>query len=91
MILNGSVEVQVEGQEAVTLHLGESFGVKPTLETYYHKGVMTTRVDDCQVRRGSREQLWTLLDTCVYIEQCALCISGRKKFSYIFKLCSFIT
>ena len=49
VILNGSVEVKVDGQEPVTLHLGESFGVQPTLEQYYHKGVMTTRVDDCQV------------------------------------------
>ena len=52
MILNGSVEVLVEGQDPVTLHLGESFGVQPTLEQYYHKGIMKTRVDDCQVQYG---------------------------------------
>ncbi|XP_046859606.1 rap guanine nucleotide exchange factor 6-like [Xenia sp. Carnegie-2017] len=48
VILNGSVEVLVPGEETVTLHLGQSFGVQPTLDQYYHKGVMKTRVDDCQ-------------------------------------------
>ena len=52
MILNGSVEVLVEGEDVVTLHLGDSFGVKPTLKKMQHKGIMRTRVDDCQVWRA---------------------------------------
>ncbi|XP_068704769.1 rap guanine nucleotide exchange factor 6-like isoform X1 [Montipora foliosa] len=48
VILNGSVEILVDGAEPVTLHLGDSFGVEPTLKKMYHNGVMKTRVDDCQ-------------------------------------------
>lgn len=48
VILNGSVEILVGGDEPLTLHLGDSFGVEPTLKKMYHRGVMKTRVDDCQ-------------------------------------------
>lgn len=48
VILNGSVEVSTGSEEPCTLHLGDSFGVEPTLKKMYHKGVMKTRVDDCQ-------------------------------------------
>ncbi|KAJ7381150.1 Rap guanine nucleotide exchange factor 2 [Desmophyllum pertusum] len=48
VILNGSVEVLVPGEESMTLHLGDSFGVEPTLKKMRHRGVMKTRVDDCQ-------------------------------------------
>ncbi len=30
------------------LHLGDSFGITPTMEKLYHKGVMRTTCDDCQ-------------------------------------------
>lgn len=50
VILNGSVEIIVPGEEIVTLHLGDSFGVEPTLKKMRHKGIMKTRADDCQVR-----------------------------------------
>ena len=50
VILNGSVEIIVDGDEPLTLHLGDSFGVEPTLKKMRHRGVMKTRVDDCQVR-----------------------------------------
>lgn len=48
VILNGSVEILVPGEEPLTLHLGDSFGVEPTLKKMRHRGVMKTRVDDCQ-------------------------------------------
>ncbi|PFX26459.1 Rap guanine nucleotide exchange factor 6 [Stylophora pistillata] len=48
VILNGSVEIVVHGEEPLTLHLGDSFGVEPTLKKMRHKGIMKTRVDDCQ-------------------------------------------
>lgn len=48
VILNGSVEILVDGEEPLTLHLGDSFGVEPTLKKMRHKGIMKTRVDDCQ-------------------------------------------
>jgi len=50
VILNGSVEIETEGEETTVLHLGDSFGVEPTLKKMHHKGVMKTCVDDCQVR-----------------------------------------
>lgn len=50
VILNGSVEIIVPWEEIVTLHLGDSFGVEPTLKKMRHKGIMKTRADDCQVR-----------------------------------------
>ena len=43
------MEILVPGEEPLTLHLGDSFGVEPTLKKMRHRGVMKTRVDDCQV------------------------------------------
>ena len=54
VILNGSVEILVDGEEPLTLHLGDSFGVEPTLKRMRHKGIMKTRVDDCQVKDPNR-------------------------------------
>lgn len=49
VIINGAV--RVEGAPSVrsyTLSVGQGFGIKPTTQTEYHQGVMTTVVDDCQ-------------------------------------------
>ena len=49
VIINGAV--RVEGAPSVrsyTLSVGQGFGIKPTMQTEYHQGVMTTVVDDCQ-------------------------------------------
>ena len=49
IIINGSVDDEtVDGQLIRTLNVGQSFGCGPTLEQYYHRGIMKTRVDDCQ-------------------------------------------
>ncbi|XP_048580801.1 rap guanine nucleotide exchange factor 6 isoform X2 [Nematostella vectensis] len=48
VILNGSVIIEVENEPPVELHLGDSFGVEPSLKKMYHHGVMRTRVNDCQ-------------------------------------------
>ncbi|XP_022105677.1 rap guanine nucleotide exchange factor 6-like isoform X2 [Acanthaster planci] len=48
VILNGHVEVTKPDGTVEQLHLGDSFGVKPTLETQFHVGVMRTTIDDCQ-------------------------------------------
>ena len=50
VILNGSVEVTQKGKQPETMHLGDAFGVKTVPDKICHKGVMKTRVDDCQVR-----------------------------------------
>ena len=49
VILNGSVEILQKGRQPITKHLGDSFGVNTTPGKVYNKGVMKTRIDDCQV------------------------------------------
>ncbi|XP_025059368.1 rap guanine nucleotide exchange factor 2 isoform X12 [Alligator sinensis] len=48
VILNGSVEVTYPDGRMEILCMGNSFGVSPTLDKEYMKGVMRTKVDDCQ-------------------------------------------
>ncbi|XP_071952178.1 rap guanine nucleotide exchange factor 6-like isoform X2 [Antedon mediterranea] len=48
VILNGSVVITRPDGVEEHLHLGDSFGVKPTLDKQVHRGVMRTQVDDCQ-------------------------------------------
>merc|ERR1719412_2880419 len=48
VIINGHVEVVDGNGETRELHLGDSFGITPTMEKLYHKGVMRTKCDDCQ-------------------------------------------
>ncbi|XP_053316135.1 rap guanine nucleotide exchange factor 2 isoform X6 [Spea bombifrons] len=48
VILNGSVEVTYPEGRAEMLCMGNCFGVSPTMEKEHMKGVMRTKVDDCQ-------------------------------------------
>ncbi|XP_060034866.1 rap guanine nucleotide exchange factor 2 isoform X8 [Erinaceus europaeus] len=48
VILNGSVEVTYPDGKAEILCMGNSFGVSPTMDKEYMKGIMRTKVDDCQ-------------------------------------------
>ena len=57
VIINGNVEVVLldggqdcpEGtSQTAELHLGDSFGITPTMDKLYHRGVMRTKCDDCQ-------------------------------------------
>ncbi|KAG9344094.1 hypothetical protein JZ751_012574 [Albula glossodonta] len=48
VILNGSVEVTHPDGRTEILCMGNSFGVSPTMEKEFMKGVMKTKVDDCQ-------------------------------------------
>uniref|UniRef100_A0A4W3HXA6 Rap guanine nucleotide exchange factor 2 n=1 Tax=Callorhinchus milii TaxID=7868 RepID=A0A4W3HXA6_CALMI len=48
VILNGSVEVTYPDGRLEILCMGNSFGVSPTLDKEYMKGVMKTKADDCQ-------------------------------------------
>ncbi|CAL4156065.1 unnamed protein product, partial [Meganyctiphanes norvegica] len=47
VIINGHVEV-VCGTDRHELHLGDSFGITPTMEKLYHRGIMRSKLDDCQ-------------------------------------------
>ncbi|XP_026287919.1 rap guanine nucleotide exchange factor 2 isoform X4 [Frankliniella occidentalis] len=48
VLINGHVEVEHGNGETEQLHLGDSFGILPTMDKLYHRGVMRTRCDDCQ-------------------------------------------
>lgn len=48
VILNGHVEIEMEDGSVKDLHMGDHFGITPTMEKLYHKGIMRTTVDDCQ-------------------------------------------
>ena len=48
VIINGHVEVETADRDLKQLHLGDSFGITPTMEKLYHSGVMRTQCDDCQ-------------------------------------------
>lgn len=49
VLINGHVEIEHQNGEIEHLNVGDSFGMaEATLEKLYHKGVMTTRCDDCQ-------------------------------------------
>ncbi|XP_055954871.1 rap guanine nucleotide exchange factor 6-like [Patella vulgata] len=48
VILNGEVEINYVDAPPQRLHMGDSFGISPTMAKLYHHGVMQTLVDDCQ-------------------------------------------
>ena len=49
VIINGQVEIDHgNGSRLQELHLGDSFGITPTMDKLYHHGVMRTKCDDCQ-------------------------------------------
>ncbi|XP_066917873.1 rap guanine nucleotide exchange factor 6-like isoform X2 [Clytia hemisphaerica] len=60
VILNGSVDILIEGEAPVSLHLGDAFGVHTEKKKMYHKGTMRTRVDDCQFVCIAQEDYWRI-------------------------------
>jgi Rap guanine nucleotide exchange factor 2 len=48
VLINGHVEVEHADGVPDQLHMGDSFGIVPTMERLYHRGVMRTKCDDCQ-------------------------------------------
>ncbi|RZF43997.1 hypothetical protein LSTR_LSTR007269 [Laodelphax striatellus] len=48
VLINGHVEVEHSNGHIEHLHIGDSFGILPTMEKLYHRGVMKTKCDDCQ-------------------------------------------
>ncbi|XP_078086952.1 rap guanine nucleotide exchange factor 6 isoform X9 [Mustelus asterias] len=48
VILNGSVEIIDSHGRAEILCMGNSFGISPSLEKQYMKGIVRTKADDCQ-------------------------------------------
>ena len=51
VIINGEVQIDIPNQRHISpkrLRCGDSFGIDPTMQKMYHKGVMKTVQDDCQ-------------------------------------------
>ncbi|PSN46583.1 hypothetical protein C0J52_13859 [Blattella germanica] len=48
VLINGQVDVEHTNGETEQLQVGDSFGILPTMDKLYHRGVMRTRCDDCQ-------------------------------------------
>ncbi|XP_077300830.1 PDZ domain-containing guanine nucleotide exchange factor isoform X2 [Arctopsyche grandis] len=49
VLINGHVEIKHPSGEIENLRVGDSFGMsEATLEKLHHRGIMTTRCDDCQ-------------------------------------------
>ncbi|XP_077300864.1 rap guanine nucleotide exchange factor 2-like [Arctopsyche grandis] len=49
VLINGHVEIKHPSGEIENLRVGDSFGtLEATLEKLHHRGIMTTRCDDCQ-------------------------------------------
>ncbi|XP_011309778.1 rap guanine nucleotide exchange factor 6 isoform X5 [Fopius arisanus] len=48
VLINGAVEIEHSDGSIEHLHLGDSFGILPTMERLLHKGVMRTKCNDCQ-------------------------------------------
>lgn len=48
VLINGHVEIEHSNGEKQDLQVGDSFGILPTMDTLYHRGVMRTKCDDCQ-------------------------------------------
>lgn len=48
VLINGHVEVEHANGVKEELQVGDCFGIPPTKEKLYHRGVMRTKCDDCQ-------------------------------------------
>lgn len=48
VLINGHVEIEYPNGDTEQLHYGDSFGILPTMDKLYHRGVMRTKCDDCQ-------------------------------------------
>lgn len=48
VLVNGCVEIIIPNQETEILTAGDAFGILPTMDKLYHKGIMRTKCDDCQ-------------------------------------------
>ncbi|ODM94003.1 Rap guanine nucleotide exchange factor [Orchesella cincta] len=61
VLVHGSVEVVLPSGETQVLSAGDSFGLPPTLDKQYFRGLMRTRVDDCQFVCVTQEDYFRIL------------------------------
>lgn len=45
VLINGAVEIEHSNGEIEQLHLGDSFGILPTMDRLLHRGVMRTKYE----------------------------------------------
>ncbi len=69
VIINGIIDDEtIDGQLIRTLNIGQSFGCGPTLDQYSHKGIMKTRVDDCQFIVVAQNDYYAILNQVDWID-----------------------
>lgn len=62
VLINGHVGIEHPNGEIEYLNVGDSFGMaEATLEKLYHRGVMTTRCDDCQFVCVTQDDFYRIL------------------------------
>ncbi|XP_021348182.1 rap guanine nucleotide exchange factor 6-like isoform X7 [Mizuhopecten yessoensis] len=61
VILNGQVEIDYPDGAVEFLHMGDCFGITPTMEKLYHQGVMKTVCDDCQFVCVAQQDYYKIL------------------------------
>ncbi|CAH1794604.1 unnamed protein product [Owenia fusiformis] len=64
VILNGAVEIEDNYGTFQHLHMGDSFGITPTTQKMYHKGVMRTKCEDCQFVCIAQDDYYKILSEC---------------------------
>ncbi|XP_006184156.2 rap guanine nucleotide exchange factor 6 isoform X1 [Camelus ferus] len=62
VILNGTVEISHPDGKVENLFMGNSFGITPTLDKQYMRGVVRTKVDDCQFVCIAQQDYWRILN-----------------------------
>ncbi|XP_011360563.1 rap guanine nucleotide exchange factor 6 isoform X3 [Pteropus vampyrus] len=62
VILNGTVEISHSDGKVENLFMGNSFGITPTLDKQYMRGVVRTKVDDCQFVCIAQQDYWRILN-----------------------------
>ncbi|CAF1173023.1 unnamed protein product [Rotaria sordida] len=63
VIINGIIDDEtIDGQLMRTLTIGESFGCGATLDHYYHKGIMKTRVSNCEFVVVAQNDYYAILN-----------------------------
>lgn len=63
VIINGIIDDEtIDGQFIRTLTVGQSFGCGATLDQYTHRGIMKTRLDDCQFIVVAQNDYYAILN-----------------------------
>lgn len=71
VIINGIIDNEtIDGQLIHTYNVGESFGCGPTLDQYCHKGIMKTRVDNCEFVVVAQNDYYAILNQVCLSRQC---------------------